>query len=272
MGRSLSALRGPQLFASCFGRGPASFTRKTVLDLHKAVETNVRATFRQVGGPELPPIFAQALPRNDFRREVPGDIFFNKIVCPMPDVSTGELKWDFIYNLDYLSRHARAAGENFGELLLSQIIGTIYGPWLEKLLVREDFTSLGEIQKACSGWAGYFTQIPRSPEEILENEQIAVSVVAPEHMKAAAPILRGMFGDPRFFIPLTLFKLERARAFEAVVELMHRPPGIEETGDGCKLANVMGAFWRIYKSAKDQLGEASLHQEMVIKGSVTSEN
>ena len=81
-----------------------------------------------------------------------------------------------------------------------------------------------------------------------------------------------MFSNPKVFIPLTLCKLEMARGFEAVVELMHCPPGIEEAEQEFKLQNVMEAFWWIYKCANDQLGAASLPREMVLQGSSLSEN
>jgi hypothetical protein len=121
-----------KLFVDCFSRRPA---------LHNEIETKVRETFREIGGPELRPIIAEALPLFDFEQVVrsfapeseSGIDCSDRAFFTNPDIVGGQLQWGFYYNIGPLNK----SGSRVSDLMLFQITSTFYGDWLACLKNNE---------------------------------------------------------------------------------------------------------------------------------------
>jgi hypothetical protein len=266
MEKSLSALRGPNLFAACFGRRPVQLTPDSVREMHREIESKVTATFREIGGIETRPVIAETLStKADFGRrsqelmspEFRGRIDYRDLdlLC-LPVVSGEKMEYRLLYNLPVLKQSLSEAGASLSDMILNQMSATLYSPWYEKLDLQRNRT-LFQLNFASQGWGIFFSQVPLNGQELLQNESVAG---VPE----AIPILQEVFGyNHAMFVALTLLKLERAEGFDALVKLMRRPPGLKSGENGYELHGVLREFWQIYLAANRKLEEPAMSSEIV---------
>ncbi|HVN67566.1 MAG TPA: hypothetical protein VMT55_04270 [Candidatus Sulfotelmatobacter sp.] len=256
MEKNTALLRGPKLFADYFGRRPITFTRREVLALHREVEFKVRDIFGRIGGPELRPIIAEALPSGEFTKEVrrfvkdTSGINFSELqsYC-IPVIRDGKTEWRLFYNLYNLAKvQAELAefGVGAGNIMLSQITGTLYGNWYERLNL-EARASFFQFNFASKGWGAYFSQTPHSEEGLLRDEKTDSQI----------------FRDQSAFVTLTLLKLEKAEGFDALVKLMNNPPGLKPGPNGFVFEMTLREFWRLYITANSKLGHQNIPYEIV---------
>jgi hypothetical protein len=261
-------LQGPALMVNSFGLNPGRFNPPEVTALHHRVERNCAAAFREIGGPELRPIIPTVLSKQEFIAECCQASQQSMSEAEAADVdsfclnrySEGiEIGWQLYYNLDYLKRAPRQMGISVSNLIVRQITSTLYSPWLEKT-AAEDTLSLQTLRSIGLGWGVYFSHAPATPQQLLAIEQQAALRKDEPKM---VNMIRSFFSDKRFFVSCALFKLEIAEGFEAVVDLMNRPPGLQENNGSCLVHNTMDEFWRIYLEANIKLGMPALDRKTV---------
>lgn len=253
--QSPGSLRGPSLFSACFGRRPASYSRQDLLAFHREIETSVRTTFREIGGPNLLPIVPEALSTREFQDRFGADpvsrlvLEITKAKSEIVGIGDGS-HWQIVYNLDQIEFADRNACTPSGKVIVNRVASTVYGSYLGGS--GDDSAELAKCVKlAGDGWGNYFTL---SPDLLLKREQIMLDLL--DFSSKSSGSTFSCYHSQ--LVAFTLLKRELLDGPESLTPLMWAPPGLRGAPKGCELTRMMSGFWQIYKTANDTLQLPSL--------------
>ena len=269
--------QSPKMFARYFDRIPGRFEAPNIAALHREIFTGISrrlGTLCSVTGVQefgLSPVIPNALPLDEFKSVAGGILegaekidFERMAALNVTRRDADDFAWDCFYSLHGLNNLSRIELRHPGRHIVHEICGSLYGHIFERMssadMPKKVWTEMSVVSE---GWAALFSQDPSPTETLLSMEMI---LAKPERYRLDAEqknALEVVRTDRHNFASLALFKIEAAYGLGRLAELMLKPPGFVEDGEGLRLENVFDSLIGMYYEANSVLSQAPIPREQI---------